>query len=143
MHDDGRTVFSGDQAYGHMHGYLADGFHEQWLANIAMLQRDLPGDARLYPGHGEPAGPELLAWQAEYIRTFVDAVRAPTGPTRRARAAVVRETTRFLPTDELRFLMELSVEPRLPRTSRTTTRTSCTSSTRCCGAPTRCDARGR
>jgi len=112
LHDDGRTVFSGDQAYGRMHGYLADGFHEQWLENIALLQRVLPADARLYPGHGEPAGPELLAWQAEYIRTFVAAVRAADwSQPDAAKAAVVREITRFLPTDQLRFLMELSIDP--------------------------------
>ena len=95
-----------------MHGYLADGFHEQWLENIALLQRVLPADARLYPGHGEPAGPELLAWQAEYIRTFVAAVRAADwSQPDAARAAVDREITRFLPTDQLRFLMELSIDP--------------------------------
>ena len=62
--DDRRTVFSGDQFYNHMHAYLADGFHEQWLEHIATLRGELPGDALLHPGHGDPAGPELLDWQA-------------------------------------------------------------------------------
>ena len=110
--DDRRTVFSGDQFYNHMHGYLADGFHEQWLAHIAMLRSDLPGDALLHPGHGEPAGPELLDWQDEYIRRFVDAVRrADWSDRERATASVVEAVVAFLPADDLRFLMELSVEP--------------------------------
>ena len=110
--DDRRTVFSGDQFYNHMHGYLADGFHEQWLAHIATLRSDLPADALLHPGHGEPAGPELLDWQEEYIRTFVDAVRrADWSDRERAKASVVEAVVAFLPADDLRFLMELSVEP--------------------------------
>jgi glyoxylase-like metal-dependent hydrolase (beta-lactamase superfamily II) len=110
--DDGRTVFSGDQAYDHMHAYLADGFFEEWLDHIAQLQRTLPRDALLHPGHGQPAGPELLAWQADYIHTFVDAVRAADwSDPQRARQSVVEAITGFLETDRLRFLMELSIEP--------------------------------
>jgi glyoxylase-like metal-dependent hydrolase (beta-lactamase superfamily II) len=110
--DDGSTVFSGDQAYNHMHGYLADGFHEEWLDHIALLRRTLPGDALLHPGHGQPAGTDMLAWQADYIRTFVDAVRrADWSEPRQARTSVIDEMTAFLPTDQLRFLMELSIEP--------------------------------
>jgi glyoxylase-like metal-dependent hydrolase (beta-lactamase superfamily II) len=110
--DDRRTVFSGDQFYNHMHAYLADGFHEPWLANIARLRSELPRDALLHPGHGEPAGFELLDWQAHYIRTFVDAVTAAdwTDPER-AKASVIEAMVALEPTDELRFLMELSVEP--------------------------------
>lgn len=102
----GDDVFSGDQFYGHMHAYLADGFHAEWLANLARLKRELPGTVRLHPGHGEPAGLEMLDWQEAYIRTFLDAVRA--GATS---AEVIAAMTDFLPTDDLRFLMELSIEP--------------------------------
>jgi glyoxylase-like metal-dependent hydrolase (beta-lactamase superfamily II) len=110
--DDRRTVFSGDQFYNHMHAYLADGFHEQWLEHIATLRGELPGDALLHPGHGDPAGPELLDWQQNYIRTFVDAVRrADWSDPERAKAAVIDAAVAFLPARDLRFLMELSVEP--------------------------------
>ncbi len=110
--DDRRTVFAGDQFYNHMHAYLADGFHEKWLEHIAALRSELPGDALLYPGHGDPAGPELLDWQADYIRTFVDAVRrADWSDPERAKAAVIDAVVAFLPARDLRFLMELSVEP--------------------------------
>lgn len=103
--DDSSVVFSGDQAYNGMHAYLADGFYEGWLEHIARLREELPADATLYPGHGAPGGLELLHRQAEYIETFVDAVRGADD------AEVVDTMMRFLPADQLRFLMELSVEP--------------------------------
>ena len=50
--------------------------------------------------------------QREYIETFVDAVRSANwSQPETARAAVVERMTRLLPTDELQFLMELSIDP--------------------------------
>jgi hypothetical protein len=44
--------------------------------------------------------------------TFLDAVRtADWSRPDTAKAEVVEQMMRFLPTDELRFLMELSIEP--------------------------------
>lgn len=110
--DDRRTVFLGDQVYDHKHCYLADGFHEQWLLNLDRLEHDLPSDATLHVGHGGPVTPALFSWQREYIETFLDAVRRAdwTQPDV-ANARVVERMQRFLPTDELQFLMELSIEP--------------------------------
>ena len=110
--DDRRTVFAGDQAYDQMHAYLADGFHQEWLANIEKLRRELPADATLHIGHGGPVMPAQLVWQREYVETFLDAVRtADWAQPEAARISVVDRMTSFLPTDELRFLMELSIEP--------------------------------
>jgi glyoxylase-like metal-dependent hydrolase (beta-lactamase superfamily II) len=97
------NVFSGDQAYNHMHCYLADGHWERWLANLDTLATELPAGVTLLPGHGDAAGRELLDWQRGYIERFVAAVR--TGRD------VATEMTAYLPTEELRFLMELSIEP--------------------------------
>ena len=113
---DRRTVFSGDQFYGHMHAYLADGLHQEWLMHFPVLRRQLPADAVLHPGHGRPGGLDMLDWQARYIATFVDAVRAADwSDPARAKAAVVDAMTSFLPVHDLRFLMELSVEPMAAR----------------------------
>jgi glyoxylase-like metal-dependent hydrolase (beta-lactamase superfamily II) len=110
--DDRTTVFSGDQGYNHMHCYLADGYWEDWLANIATLSAELPSDAVLYPGHGDRAGLELLAWQRGYIERFVEAVRgADWSDADRARATVIEAIGEYLDSDHLRFLMELSIEP--------------------------------
>ena len=110
--DDRRVVFLGDQIYDRKHAYLADGFHEEWLENIRRLREELPADATLYIGHGGPVGPAHFEWQRNYIETFVDAVRSADWEHRdAANAAVVERMTRLLPSDELRFLMELSIEP--------------------------------
>jgi glyoxylase-like metal-dependent hydrolase (beta-lactamase superfamily II) len=110
--DDGRTVFLGDQVYDHKHAYLADGFHDRWLASLHRLERELPADATLYNGHGGPVTPAAFGWQRGYIETFLDAVcSADWNQPERAKTAVVERMTALLPTNDLRFLMELSIEP--------------------------------
>ena len=110
--DERRTVFLGDQVYDRKHAYLADGFFEQWLGHLDRLQRELPADATLHVGHGGPVTPDRFGDQGLYVETFVDAVRsADWSQPDNARGAVVRRMTTLLPTDELRFLMELSIDP--------------------------------
>jgi len=107
-----RIVFLGDQIYGQKHCYLADGFHQQWLENIEVLRTRFASDAVFHIGHGGPVGPGDWDWQRSYIETFLEAVKAADWSTPgQAQAAVVAEMKRFLPTDDLSFLMELSVEP--------------------------------
>lgn len=110
--DDRRTVFLGDQVYDRKHAYLADGFFEEWLGHLERLRRELPADASLLIGHGEPVTSAQLDLQRAYVETFVDAVRAADwSQPDSARIAVVERMTGLLPTDDLRFLMELSIEP--------------------------------
>jgi glyoxylase-like metal-dependent hydrolase (beta-lactamase superfamily II) len=110
--NDERTVFLGDQIYDHKHCYLADGFHQQWLENIETLRERFPSDAVFHIGHGGPASPADWDWQRSYIETFLEAVRAADWSSPgQAHTSVVAEMTRFLPSDELQFLMELSIEP--------------------------------
>ena len=110
--DDGKTVFLGDQIYDRRHCYLADGFHREWLANIAMLRERLPADATFHIGHGGPVGGEMWDWQRGYIETFVAAVgEANWAQPEQAKAAVIARTKEYEPTSELQFLMELSIEP--------------------------------
>jgi glyoxylase-like metal-dependent hydrolase (beta-lactamase superfamily II) len=110
--DEERVVFLGDQIYDHKHCYLADGFHERWLQNIETLRERFPREAVFHIGHGGPAGPADWDWQRRYIETFLSAIEsADWANPEAAHAAVVAELKRFLPTDELQFLMELSIEP--------------------------------
>ena len=109
-------AFVGDLVYGHMHAFLGDGFYDRWLANLARAKRDLPPDAMLYMGHGEPvSGHAMLDWQANYIQRFVELLRAAVereGLHGDALAdAVTARMKAFLPTDALLFLLRLSVEP--------------------------------
>jgi glyoxylase-like metal-dependent hydrolase (beta-lactamase superfamily II) len=109
---DAKTVFLGDQIYDRKHCYLADGFHREWLTNIETLRARLPEDATLYVGHGGPVGAEMWDWQRGYIEAFVDAVGAADwSRPEQATAAVVTRMKEYEPSDELQFLMELSIEP--------------------------------
>jgi glyoxylase-like metal-dependent hydrolase (beta-lactamase superfamily II) len=109
--DEAKTVFLGDQIYDHKHCYLADGFYEQWLANIETLRTRFPVEAVLYIGHGGPVGPEMWDWQRGYIELFVEAVsNADWSDPERAKATVVGRMKEYEPSDELQFLMELSIE---------------------------------
>ena len=109
---DERTVFLGDQIYDHKHCYLADGFHQQWLANIETLRQRFASDAVFHIGHGGPVGPEAWEWQRRYIETFIEALHAADWSSpEQAHAAVADEMKRFLPSEEQLFLMELSIEP--------------------------------
>jgi glyoxylase-like metal-dependent hydrolase (beta-lactamase superfamily II) len=110
--DDERVVFLGDQIYDHKHCYLADGYHHQWLANIEMLRERFPADVVFHVGHGGPVGANEFDWQRRYIEDFLDAVHtADWSKPERAHAAVVARMKQYLPSDELQFLMELSIEP--------------------------------
>jgi glyoxylase-like metal-dependent hydrolase (beta-lactamase superfamily II) len=100
--DDPRRVFSADLVYNRKHCYLADGFHVEWLANITRAREELPAGTTLHPGHGDPAGLELLDWQQGYIENMVAAAED---------ADPVARMHEYLPNDELAFLMELSVDP--------------------------------
>jgi glyoxylase-like metal-dependent hydrolase (beta-lactamase superfamily II) len=109
---DDRTVFLGDQIYGYKHCFLADGFHREWLENIETLRERFPSEAVFHIGHGGPASPADWDWQRRYIETFLEAVSsADWSVSEQANASVVAEMKRFLPSDELQFLMELSIEP--------------------------------
>jgi glyoxylase-like metal-dependent hydrolase (beta-lactamase superfamily II) len=110
--DERAIVFSGDQGYNHMHSYLADGHWESWLANLDSLAADLPAGVTLKPGHGDEAGRELLDWQRGYIERFVEAVQAADwSDAGRAKEHVVETMSSYQPGNDLRFLMELSIEP--------------------------------
>jgi glyoxylase-like metal-dependent hydrolase (beta-lactamase superfamily II) len=113
---DAKTVFLGDQIYDHKHCYLADGFYDEWLANIEKLRTRFPADAVFYLGHGGPVGGEMWDWQRGYIETFVDAVsNADWSEPDKAKATVVARVKEYEPSDELQFLMELSLEPAAAR----------------------------
>ena len=110
--DDEKIVFLGDQIYDHKHCYLADGFYAEWLANIEKLRGRFPDDAVFYVGHGGPVGRDMWDWQRGYIETFVDAVAdADWSEPESAKVTVVAQMKAYEPSDELQFLMELSIKP--------------------------------
>jgi glyoxylase-like metal-dependent hydrolase (beta-lactamase superfamily II) len=82
------------------------------LANIEKLRARFPDDAVFYIGHGGPVGPEMWDWQRGYIELFVEAVsHADWSQPEQAKATFVGRMKEYEPSDELQFLIELSIEP--------------------------------
>jgi hypothetical protein len=66
----------------------------------------------LHVGHGGPPGQQDWERQRRWLETFVAAVEAADwSEPESARAAVAAAMMYDLPSDELAFLMELSVDP--------------------------------
>ena len=106
------TVFAGDIAYNRMHAYLADGQWDHWLRTLSRLDRELPAEVTLHVGHGPAGGKELLASQRRYIEAFVAAVAQHADAIEAGdHAPVVDAMKELLPSDDLLFLMDLSIEP--------------------------------
>lgn len=54
----------------------------------------------------------MLGWQEVYINTFLESIRAADWSNpEAAEQGVVARMREFLPSDELLFLMQLSIEP--------------------------------
>jgi glyoxylase-like metal-dependent hydrolase (beta-lactamase superfamily II) len=67
---EGEHAFVGDLVMNGVHAYTADGHTGRWIASLHGLETKLKTAARIYPGHGEPGGPELLKMQANYLEKF-------------------------------------------------------------------------
>lgn len=112
LHAPGCPIFIGDLVYSFMHAYMADGMIEEWKSVLTRLAAELDESTVLYPGHGAPITSANLSWQKSYLETFEAALRQanwtnPAGAT----DDVVARMKSFLPSDDLVFLMQLSIEP--------------------------------
>jgi glyoxylase-like metal-dependent hydrolase (beta-lactamase superfamily II) len=116
---DEATVFAGDVAYNGAHAFLADGQWESWLSVLDGLERDLPGDVTLHIGHGPPGGKELFARQRRYIETFVSSVQRHADAVAAGdHDLVLVDMRRLLPSEDLLFLLDLSIAPMLDLVAR-------------------------
>jgi glyoxylase-like metal-dependent hydrolase (beta-lactamase superfamily II) len=107
-------AFIGDAVLAGVHAYVTDGHTTRWLENLARLDRELAGVAKLYPGHGAPGGRELLAWQREYLNAYraqVEALRAGRATlTEESKKALTEEMKRRYPGAGLDFLIGLGAD---------------------------------
>jgi glyoxylase-like metal-dependent hydrolase (beta-lactamase superfamily II) len=112
----GRHVFAGDIAYGLMHAFMADNQNPSWKRAIERVQSELQEDAVLHIGHGPPITPGFLRWQATYLDIFENALRrADWSDAAGAQASVTEAMRAYLPSEELLFLMQLSIAPNAQR----------------------------
>ena len=108
------VAFTGDLAFHGTHPYTADGHSAQWLAVLDMLAGDLASVATLYPGHGDPAGPGVLAEQRRYLLYYREVVRRLSGGQAKlppsARAELEAAMQAFLPGAPLTWMIGLGAD---------------------------------
>jgi len=108
------VAFIGDLAFHGTHPYTADGHTTAWLATLDRLLTELAGVRRLLPGHGRPAGIELLAEQRRYVMFYREVVRrvADGAATLNdaARAELEATMRQFLPNAPLTWMVGLGAD---------------------------------
>jgi glyoxylase-like metal-dependent hydrolase (beta-lactamase superfamily II) len=106
-----RAAFVGDLIYNRVHPWLAEGRSVQWLAQLDRLEREIPTDWTLYPGHGDSGGFALIASQQNYIRSFRDRTEAAvdaTGLSDAATHSLVEGTRQHYPGWALEMLIPIN-----------------------------------
>jgi len=107
-------AFTGDLAFHGTHPYTADGHSGAWLAALDVLGGELAGTGTLYPGHGDPAGPGLLADQRRYLLYYRELIRRLSGSEPQLSEAAKSELSTalqaFLPDAPLTWMIELGAD---------------------------------
>jgi glyoxylase-like metal-dependent hydrolase (beta-lactamase superfamily II) len=106
------AAFVGDAVFQGMHGYTSDGHTREWLDNLDRLSAQLGEIDKLYPGHGQPGGRELLGAQRAWIERYREVVGGLGAPPldEAAKATLSAEMQRYLGTDKLLFLVGLGAD---------------------------------
>ena len=110
----GPVAFTGDLAFHGMHPYTADGHSGAWLAALDVLGGELADAGTLYPGHGDPAGPGLLADQRRYLLYYRELIRRLSGGepvlSEAAKSELSTALQAFLPEAPLTWMIELGAD---------------------------------
>lgn len=109
---DNQALVTGDAIYHQVHLWLVDLLFEQWRLNIASL-RDAGPVKAVYPGHGEPGGPEMLDENLTYLNTFEQEAKQADGPE--ALKAAMVET---FPDYRMERYLDNSIQAQFPASRR-------------------------
>ena len=108
------VAFTGDLAFHGMHSYTADGHSGAWLAALDVLSGELADIGALYPGHGDPAGPGLLADQRRYLLYYRELIqrlsRGEPQLSEAARSELSTAVQAFLPDAPLTWMIKLGAD---------------------------------
>ena len=117
------AAFIGDVVLNGVHAYTADGHTGQWLTNIDRIRAALRSGTKLYPGHGDPGGSEILEWEKGYLTAYraavTDLARGRPALDDSAKARLVVRMKQVLPSDRLEFLIGLGADPVAAELART------------------------
>jgi len=107
-------AFTGDLAFHGTHPYTADGHSGAWLAALDVVGGQLARTGILYPGHGDPAEPGLLADQRRYLLYYREMIRRLSGGEPQLSEAAKSELSAalqaFLPDAPLTWMIELGAD---------------------------------
>jgi hypothetical protein len=96
------------------HPYTADGHSGAWLAALDVVGGQLARTGILYPGHGDPAGPGLLADQRRYLLYCRELIRRLSGGepslSEEAKSELSTALQAFLPDAPLTWMIELGAD---------------------------------
>jgi glyoxylase-like metal-dependent hydrolase (beta-lactamase superfamily II) len=110
-----RVAFIGDVVLNHVHAYGADAHTFAWLRNLDRLTRDLSGFDRIYPGHGDSGGIELLNWQRSYLHELRAKIahfaKGKTQLSDSEKGELVDHMNLKFPDTKLNFLLINSADP--------------------------------
>ena len=108
------VAFTGDLAFHGTHPYTADGHSGAWLAALDVLGGELADTGTLYPGHGNPAGPGLLADQRRYLLYYRELIRRLSGGepvlSEAAKSELSTDLQAYLPDAPLTWMIELGAD---------------------------------
>jgi glyoxylase-like metal-dependent hydrolase (beta-lactamase superfamily II) len=109
------NAFIGDVVLNGVHAYLSDGHSTRWLQNIERVRKLTTKSSRLYPGHGDAGGPELLDYERDYLnayrRAVADLAAGKPQLTDAQKDQLEARMLEYQKTDRLKFLIKLGADP--------------------------------
>lgn len=108
------VAFTGDIAFSGTHAFTADGHSGAWLAILDVLAGELADVRVLYPGHGDLAGPGLLAEQRRYLLYYREVILRLSGGqhelSEAAKSDLDAAMQAFLPNAPLTWMIGLGAD---------------------------------
>jgi glyoxylase-like metal-dependent hydrolase (beta-lactamase superfamily II) len=109
-----RVAFIGDVVLNRVHAYGSDAHTFEWLRNLDRLIT-AQGFDRIYPGHGDSGGIELLEWQKSYLQelrgTINNLAKGRTELSEDEKAELLDHMNGKFPNTKLDFLLINSADP--------------------------------
>ena len=110
-----RVAFIGDVVLNGVHAFLSDGHSGLWLRNIERVRKLTRDASRLYPGHGDAGGQELLDEQRDYLMAYrknvVELAQGKPTLDDAQKAQLEQRMLAFRNTTRLQFLIKLGADP--------------------------------
>jgi glyoxylase-like metal-dependent hydrolase (beta-lactamase superfamily II) len=107
-------LIASDLLYHRVHPWLAEGRTKQWLSQLEIVRERYATATAVFAGHGEAAGRDALAQQAEYLTRFRDWVSEGVAdlaqPTPEEKRAIAENVLQQYPNYPLQMLVEMNID---------------------------------